>query len=398
MKIKAINFKPKQVEIVDNCRLYNTDIQYVCVSTGRQCGKSTTAGQIALMWAIGENQRDYRVGIFLPTYKQAREQFNRLKRGLNKVKSIKFNKSEFMIDFPNGSSIKYLTAENDNCRGFTFESIIIDEACFVDDEIFHSAILPTVAISLGQKNGKCLLVSTPKEKGWFYDYCMDISPGYKFITFTSYEGGLFTKEFLDDVRRKTPESYFRNEYLAEFMDGGSGLFEYNDAIVTYEITDKTKCTAAIDWGMENDYTVLTIMNHKKELCFIKRWRKIDWDIMMDEMVKILKEHGNPLCYAETNGIGNMPVKSMKKKYPNTREWNTTQTNKKEIILLLSKDIKTGTVKIPKIDYLISELEDYTFTFENGNMKFAAKNGSHDDCVMSLAICHFNNKQRGIKIG
>lgn len=392
-KIKAIPFTPKQREIFDFCRLDNKQYDYINVSTGRQCGKSTTAAQIALSWCLWNN--NYKVGFFSPTYKQCKEQFNRIKKGIGKNKSIKFNKSELIIEFPNHSIIQFMTAENDNCRGFTFQSIIVDEACFVKDDIFSAAILPTVAISLGKKNGKCLLVSTPKEKNYFYQYCMDKSDNYKFITFTSYEGGLYTKEFLDDVRRKIPDVIFRNEYMAEFMDGGNGIFEYTDKIVTYEISKSGIHTAAVDWGMDNDYTVLTILNDKKELCFIKRWRKVDWFDLIDEIVSILKDHNYPLTYCETNGIGNMPFKALQKKYNKARAWVTSNKSKTDAIMKMASDIKSGALKLPNIPYLLQELDDYTFTFENGIMKFAARNGTHDDCVMSLAICNFNANNRKI---
>ena len=361
---------------------------------------SVCASQVALYWVL--SKEDYNVGIFLPTYKQARTQFNRLKKGLKDAgKHIKFNKTEFNVEFPNGSFIKYHTAENDNCRGDTFQSIIVDEACFVKGDIFFEAILPTVAISVGQKRGKCLLLSTPKEKNWFYEYFMDDSPNYKSIKFTSYEGGLYTEDFLADVQRKTPDIIFRNEYMAEFMDGGTGLFEYKrELLTTYDINKtidpKHRHVAAVDWGMENDYTVLTVINvNTGQLVFIQRWRRIDWTVLIGTIKDILQQYGNPLCYTEVNGIGNMPYKELRKIYPNAREWNTTNKNKTDAVMKLSADIKTGKLKIPYVDYLLNELDNYGFTFDNGIMKFAAKNGEHDDAVMSLAICNWYNKRSSV---
>jgi hypothetical protein len=42
-----------------------------------------------------------------------------------------------------------------------------------------------------------------------------------------------------------------------------------------------------------------------------------------------------------------------------------------------------------------ELEQFEFVYSNGRVKYSAPDGSHDDCVNSLALaydCKINNKQ------
>lgn len=411
MNIQGFKLSNGQREIAD--AVINSEYKYITVSTGRQCGKSSIAGQISLYLTI--NNPNYRLGFFAPTYKQSREQFHRIVKGLKGVNEsvVTFNKTDLEITFSNGSSIKYLTSENDNCRGYTFQTIIVDEACFVKDEIFSAAILPTVAISLSNNTGKVLLTSTPKEKNWFYDYFVEgldkNQKIYKSITFTSEEGGLYSKDVLDQIKKMTPESIYKNEYLAEFIEDGNGLFNYtNSLFVGNEFEDildsynssniKLQCVAGLDIGMENDYTVLTIMEVVSgKVVFIKRWNKCDWFSLMNEIVEIVKRYNNAKLFVESNGIGAMPLQTLSKLYPNTKKWVTSETSKVDIIQKLMKDLSLNEITIPKDEQLIKELNDFGVKYVNGKPRYAAIKGN-DDTVMSLAICNYNRKVGSIMVG
>lgn len=408
MNIKGIELSKRQREIAD--AVINSNYKYIIVSTGRQVGKSTVAGQIALYLVI--NNKSYKVGFFLPTFKQAKEQFSRITKGLVNVDDslVTFNKTDLEINFINGSSIKFWTSENDNCRGYTYQSIIVDEACFVKDEIFSAAILATVLVSLSNNKGKVLLTSTPKEKNWFYDYFVDgmdeSKPDIKSFTFTSEEGGLISKAELDRVKERTDPNVYKNEYLAQFIEDGNGLFNYTNSLYVgnkYEelstnYTSKNQCVAGLDIGMENDYTVLTIMETVSgKVVFIKRWNKCDWYELMTEIVEIVKKYNNAKLFVEKNGIGAMPLQTLSKLYSNTKQWVTSETSKVDIIQKLMKDLSLNEITIPKDEQLLKELNDFGVKYVNGKPRYAAIKGN-DDMVMSLAICNYNRKNSSIMFG
>ena len=408
MNIKGIELSKRQREIAD--AVINSNYKYIIVSTGRQVGKSTVAGQIALYLVI--NNKSYKVGFFLPTFKQAKEQFSRITKGLVNVDDslVTFNKTDLEISFCNGSVIKFWTSENDNCRGYTYQSIIVDEACFVKDEIFSAAILATVLVSLSNNKGKVLLTSTPKEKNWFYDYFVDgmdeSKPDIKSFTFTSEEGGLISKAELDRVKERTDPNVYKNEYLAQFIEDGNGLFSYTNSLYVgnkYEelstnYTSKNQCVAGLDVGMENDYTVLTIMETVSgKVVFIKKWNKCDWYDTLEEVVQIVKKYNNAKLFVESNGIGAMPLQTLSKMYNNTKKWVTSETSKVDIIQKLMKDLSLNEITIPKDEQLIKELNDFGVKYVNGKPRYAAIKGN-DDMVMSLAICNYNRKNGSVMFG
>ena len=379
----------RQYEIIS----YLTDVNYdyvdtVIVSTGRQVGKTFTCTLAAMKWALSNTEE---IGFFLPTYKQCRKVFRNIEKMFGRIPGMRSNKSELAFDFGhNGSRLSFFTAENDNFRGETFTKLIVDEACFVKDEIWE-VLKPTISVARSNGNGKILLTSTPKRKNWFYTEFNKKGPRRVSISFTTEEGGLVSPEvILEDKTTMNPER-FKNEYLAEFMDSGNGVFEYKDCVKEVKYISGDTCTAAVDWGIEDDYTVLTVMDYKGNLVNIQRWKGADWMSVIKEIALTLKKYNNPLCYCETNGIGNMPTKELRKVYNSTRDWVTSHKSKTDAIMKLSHDFSASLISIPDDSDLLLELDAYEANYDasTGKVKYGARYGFHDDIVMSLAICNFN---------
>ena len=84
----------------------------------------------------------------------------------------KSNKAELTLEFINGSSIQFLSAERyDSIRGFSFNYMVVDEAAFIKEQAMNEAIFPTLS-AIGKK---CLIISTPKSKNWFYNLTFKIT-------------------------------------------------------------------------------------------------------------------------------------------------------------------------------------------------------------------------------
>jgi len=387
----------KQRDIVGLCKIGN-GVQYVAVCTGRQIGKTTLDNVVAVQWAV-EN-KGFDVGFFMPVYKQCKKVFRGIERMLKPLgKKVEFNKTELLITFWNGSTIHFFTSENDNCRGETFDAIIVDEACFVKQAIWEEAIEPTVAVSLSKKNalglegfcGKVLMTSTPKTKNWFYGIVNSSDSRTVVRRFTSEEGGLISKTVLERIKKRIPEQAYRNEYLGEFLDSGNGLFKYINSIIPPEIfksLPKMGHVAAIDVASKDDWLVLTIQDRSGKVIYQDRWRHMEYEDILKIVKARLVEHGSPMCWIETNGVGQMPFEYLRKIYGRVKEW-CTGANKVDIITKLQMDFISGAVQIPDDEGLKDELDYFTCEWVNGKPHFAGSNGFHDDRVMSLAICNFN---------
>lgn len=398
----GFNLSERQREIVELCEIGN-GVQYIGVCTGRQIGKTTLDNVVAIKWSL--HKKEFRTGFFLPVYKQCKKVFRSIERMLKPFgKNIDFNKTDLLITFWNGSTIQFFTSENDNCRGETFDAIIVDEACFVKQQIWEEAIEPTVAVALSKKNalgqvgfnGKVLLTSTPKTKNWFYGIVTNPDERTVIRRFTSEEGGLIDKSVLARIKKRIPEQAYKNEYLGEFLDSGNGLFKYIDCIIKTpteaapppSVLDKAGHCAALDIASKDDYTVLTIQDKNGKVIFIGRWRHQEYNVILESVKTKLIEFGSPICWVETNGVGQMPFETLRKIYGRTKEWTTTSSNKTDLITKLQIDFNTNSIQIPDVEYLKDELDYFTCEWKNGKPTYEGSNGFHDDCVMSLAICNY----------
>lgn len=386
----------------------NPDIKYLVISCGRQVGKSYVAVYLAIKTCVKPsiiknlNKNKCNVAYFMPFNDGARLQYERAKNLIAHLyPNSKFNSTNRTITFSNGSTLRFFGAENEtSIRGNTFDFIIVDEACFVKDEVWQAAITPTISRAMSMGYGKVMLLSTPKEKNWFYDYFISSEIGFKSIKFTSYESGL-PGDIIGEVEKQKkllPKSIFENEYLAEFLEGSKGMFDLDRiSFKNVEDCDKNGCVAGVDWGIENDYTVLAILNSKKEVCYLKRWKNIAWHLLIQHINEDLRKFGNPLVYCEKNGIGNMPTKELKRIYGATYDWITTAQSKTESINKLSKDLLTTVqddkIHLPNIQFVKEEFGNFGFHYENGNMKFGnMKKDINDDTVMAIAIANINFKK------
>lgn len=393
--------KPHQRQLLEYCKIGN-GIQHVVVVNGRQSLKSSSMLLCALDHCLED--KDRKVGIALPVFAQCRELYNRYKKMLSGFVDAKLcdmvGQPTFRIEFWNGSSIEFISAETESARGRTYTMLCIDEAAFVKDDIWYNVLEATVAVELSKKDeygitgnrGKVLILSTPKvAAGWYYSISKEAEDcddgSMVLMRMTSEQGGVISREILDKIRKRVPESTYQMEYEGQFQQSGEGMFKFKPCIET--VNSKLGIVAGLDLGSKEDYTVLTIQDNKGNVICIKRWRHQEWSAILDAVNKTLLEYGKPIVYVETNGIGQAPFETLRKIYPRTKPWVTTSNSKNDIIQQLILDFNINNITVPNEEWLLSELDNFTATWKNGKVRYEGSNGFHDDCVMSLAICNYH---------
>jgi len=139
-----------------------------------------------------------------------------------KVKPKGDGQNPVSLAFPNGSRIVGLPAVESTIRGFSAVSlVVVDEASRVPDDVYH-AIRPMLAVS----DGALWLISTPLGKrGFFHDTGANGGPAWLRIQATGPECPRISPAFLDEERRSMGARYFGQEYLCEFTDTRSGVFD-----------------------------------------------------------------------------------------------------------------------------------------------------------------------------
>lgn len=389
----------KQQEIINACTDDTT--KYVVGCFGRQAGKSFTAQNLLLKWVLEDNGS---VGMWVsPVYSQSKKVFQELTEtisGAGLTKSV--NKSELTITFINGSVLYFRSGEReDTLRGYTLTYLIVDEAAYIKNDVWNTVLRPTVLV----KGKKVLFISTPKGRNWFYDVAMrgynEEYPTYQTFHATSFDTPFITSEELEEAKLSLPESIYKQEILAEFIDDGGEVFSsVNDCsvLISYpQFVSGERYWAGLDFGRQNDYTVLTILNSKGEMVDFYRERQKSWDIIISEVVQKLKKW-KPMTYAEVNSIGDVLFENIRKQYAGVKPFVTTNDTKQNMIEDLIMGMNEAKVSLPSKELnesLYRELTSFTYEYspKSRKVRYGAPNGFHDDTVISLALAYQTFKKK-----
>lgn len=386
-------FKPHkgQRQVIDMFATSNH--RFGCVVTGRQYGKSLLGQNLLLYWLLANNKSK---GAWIsPIYKQARKVFEEIVAASHSLIQHS-NRSELTVTFHNGSTINFLSAERgDGIRGFSFHYMVIDECAFVKDDVFEQAILPTLS-ALGKK---CLMISTPKGKNWFYSYYLRGSnEGGDIISFRGYsqDNPYISRDFIEQCRLSMPKDIFEQEFEAKFTDASNDVFtglEKISVINEYRTPNSsTRYYLGADIGLTNDYTAITIVNGTGEVCYTDRFNGITIEETAKRILDVGRRYSITGGYIETNNIGKAVFELVKKQLNRIAPFTTTQDSKGEAIRTLIHDIETGNILLPSKQLcpeLHHELEMYTYKVSaNGKLSFSHPAGHHDDLVDSLWLANF----------
>ena len=185
----------------------------------RQWGKSTVTAAKALHHAYGAPKRLVVVGS--ATERQSGEfllKARTMARELG-ITPVGDGIHSCSLQLPNGSRLVGLPQNEEGVRGLTATLLVVDEAARVADS-FYKALRPMVATTAGA----IWLMSTPLEKrGFFYD-AWQTGDLWERFQVKATECERIPAAFLEEERSAMGDAWFRQEYLAEFMDIGGGFF------------------------------------------------------------------------------------------------------------------------------------------------------------------------------
>ena len=203
-------------------RVLATDHKRGLLNCTRQWGKSTVTAAKAVHQAFTEAES--LTLVVSPSARQSGEfvrKAARFARHLG-VRTTGDGDNELSLLFPNGSRIVGLPGSEATVRGFSAVSLLlVDEASRVSDDLYH-AVRPMLAVS----GGALWLMSTPYGKrGFFYREWSSGGAEWERILAPATECPRIRASFLEEERRTMGERWFRQEYLCEFTDAVSGVFD-----------------------------------------------------------------------------------------------------------------------------------------------------------------------------
>ena len=196
-------------------QVFNCQKRFSCPCSWPKIGKSYLSCIELLRGAINRPGEVY--FYCAPTYRMAKDiAWKELKKLVPKVWVKSKNETDLRIELINDSVIELKGTENAMAlRGRSLAGVVLDEAAFMDRDVWAEVIRPALA----DKQGWALFISTPDgTASWFYDlwcFCGEQDwNDWQRWSFTTIEGGNVAEEEVEAARSQLDARTFRQEFEA----------------------------------------------------------------------------------------------------------------------------------------------------------------------------------------
>lgn len=380
-----------QRPVVKSC--LNNEDYFIVLNASRQSGKTFLATIVACYWAL--SQPNQHIMLVSPTDSQVRKIYKQIMKMLAPalravVKTYKIQAGDSEIQFINGSVLLFRSAASENSlRGYSNTHMVLDECAFIKQDTWQEILAPTLAV----RGKKVLFCSTPKGKSFFYELFqrgLNKERKYKSYKITYHNNPFANQDFIEEQKRILPDIIFKQEYLGEFVDSTS-VFKNVDELANLvkQQPKGQKCSIGIDVAFSIDYTVAIVLDDKANMLDYLRINKLETPELIRQLSEFIKKWNPVKTIIETNNQGKIVMDLLKQSGVHRIEgFTTTALSKNEIINDLMAAFAKKEIKILNDDIIKGEIEAFTYTIsDTGKVTFAARNGFHDDIVMSLAFSY-----------
>jgi terminase large subunit-like protein len=371
------------------------------LACGVRWGKSVCAAMEAVAAALEPKERS--IGwIVAPTLDLADKVFREVQIVLaeklpHRVIELKQHEKRILVRNLGGgtSEIRAKTADNPvSLLGEGLDWLIVDEAARLRPAIWSSYL----SQRLIDKKGWALLISTPRGKGWFYDLWrrgQANQDGYCSWNAPSWENLLLDRDLIEAQRLQVPERVFRQEYGAEFMEGAGAVFRNVRELATGDLRPPEpgeKYWAGLDLAKVEDFTVLIILNARREVCHVDRVHRLDWSLQVNRIRAALERYNNARVLVDSTGVGEPIYESLRAAGCRAFPYALTSRSKAALVDSLSLLLEQKQIVLPRAELcpeLLEELEAFEYSVTDaGTVKTGAPGGVHDDAVIALALAAF----------
>jgi hypothetical protein len=284
--------------------------------------------------------------------------------------------------------------------GEGLDGVIIDEAARLKPSIWLSHI----SQRLIDKRGWALLISTPHGKGWYYDLWrrgQGNDPDYKSWNLPSWTNPMLDAEVIEQERSRLPERVFQQEFGAQFIEGAGSVFRNVRECATgdwQDPQDGVRYVSGLDLAKTEDYTVHVILDENRRAVFVDRFDRIDWSIQMQRIQVASERYGQSCILVDSTGKGEPIYEALRHSGCYAKPYTFTAKSKAALIDNLALVLEQKTITIPRPELWpegIEELESFEYSVTDmGNVRTSAPSGTHDDCVIALALAAWQVQRTG----
>lgn len=323
-------------------------------------------------------------------------------------------KGDNELHFWNNSKMFLRSADAPNTivsKGYNL--IVIDEGALIPKDVFELQILPIAR----KKNCKIVIITSPRGKNWVYHLYLDGQDPAKKEYYSIRQPWWKRPDYpplLKKLMLNIPKHIKAQEFDAEFIDGGGGCFTNLEKIFRgQQITFPTETqewthpqykslianhdlVMGIDFAKNVDYTVIAVLNSKKQLIYYSRMNKVDYKVVLEKIKSLAKKFNQPEVIYDATGVG-QAISDFMSTELNVFPFVFTNSSKSEIVNRLILDCEFANLDLPNILTIKNEFEIFEFNLtKTGKISYSAPDGKHDDTVMAIAMANWYLEENGMK--
>lgn len=320
-----------------------------------------------------------------PTYAQTEIAFRRFKAGLPRD-VYTANETKLTLTLANDAMLWFKTGERpDALYGEDVQAAVIDEASRFREEAWH-AIRSTVSATRGPLR---MIGNVRGRKNWFYALCRRAEAGEpdmqyaKLTARDAVDAGILETAEVEDARRQLPEAVFRELFLAEAADDEGNPFGLDHLRRCLRpLSEAAPIAWGIDLARSVDWTVAIGLDAAGQVCRCARWQS-PWEETHRRLLELV---GEVPALVDCTGTGDAPFERLSRQGGSQFQgYLFTAASKQRLVEGLAVAIQHREVGFPE-GPILAELESFEYLYSRGGgVRYSAPEGSHDDCVMALAL-------------
>jgi hypothetical protein len=294
------------------------------------------------------------------------------------------------IELANNGLFECWTARTESMRGRKYHLAVIDEAALIPGaDAWNASIRPL----LTDFKGHALFASTPQGRNWFWTL-FQLGLDTNQTDWASWQFPTTANPFIDPAeveaaRATTPERVFHQEYEASFLADEGSVFRFiHKVCVGDEMPPdpNAQYIFGVDWGRDNDFTCISVMNQHGQQVYLDRFNQISWNVQRDRLSSLAQKYPPLIILAEANSIGSVNIDALQAEGLPVRPFHTTGRSKAPLIESLVLAIERQEIILRRDSVLISELQAYEMgRTASGFWTYSAPIGAHDDTVIATAL-------------
>ena len=387
--MRVIGFSPRPLQR----EILSAKERFLILDAGRRFGKTILGINWLLEGACNEGGINWWTA---PIYAQSKMAFRALLTAAHRGNADSvfrdISHSELRFELVNDSVIHFKSADNpDSLRGEGLKRAVMDECARQRREVLEESIRP----ALSDNHGRLLALSTPKGKNFFYELYTrgqdPLQPEYRSWRAPTSDNPKVSAEDIEQARQSLPVDVFSQEYLAEFLENSAGVFRNIQACIgsiREEPLPGKEYFAGLDLARLTDFTVLTILDAHGRQVYWDRFNLLDWTVQKKRIIPVIRKYKAKLN-VDATGVGDPIYEDLKRAGLNVMGYKFTAESKKKLIETLMIGFDQKKLSILDEPVQTNELDIFEYAIgSSGMVHYAAPEGYHDDCVISLALSYW----------